>query len=79
MYGTVTYFTECLKAAIMNNLAVDQSSPMQVCYERMKKEIDTCKESDETKGRYLINLERASNSVLIELIGEREELNGNGN
>lgn len=73
LYGTVNYFTELLKTTIMNNFVVDQASPIQVSYTRIKNEITTFAGSQKVKKCYLINFEKAFNNVRIELIGQKEE------
>lgn len=77
MYGTVIYFTENLKATIMNNLVIEHTSPLHISYVRLKREILNRKENDERISIYLTNLERAFNDVREELLGHEEELNEN--
>lgn len=73
MYGTVTYYTECLKAMIMNNFVVDHALPLQECYRQIQQEIHTCGENEEKKKLYYINIERAFNKVSNELRVQKEE------
>lgn len=73
LYGTVNYFTECLKITIMNNFVVEQASPMQVSYTEIKNEIASCEEGQKMRKLYLRNFEKALHNVRIELIGQKEE------
>jgi len=71
LYGTITYFTEYIKATIMNNFVVNQPSPMQVCYTEIRNEIVDYAENEEEREMYLANFEVAFNDVYHELFGIR--------
>ena len=53
----------------MNNFVVNQASPMQVCYTKIRNEIDDYAENEEEREMYLANFEKAFNDVYHELFG----------
>ncbi|HLR69784.1 MAG TPA: hypothetical protein VK105_22060 [Virgibacillus sp.] len=56
----------------MNNFVVNQPSPMQVYYTKIRNEIDDYAENEGEREMYLANFETAFNDVYHELFGTRE-------
>lgn len=70
MFGSVDYFTNSLKAGIMNNFGLSSSCSIQDQYTQLKTEImKTAERQFEQQEAYLQNLEKAYLNVKIEIFG----------
>ncbi|RKQ30804.1 hypothetical protein [Oceanobacillus halophilus] len=73
IYGTKSYFTECFKFSIMNNLFNEHPDSLKNIYNDLLTEVTVIAENQESKQRYLINLNKAYSNIRTELAGEKEE------
>ncbi|MBD8005105.1 hypothetical protein [Bacillus norwichensis] len=69
MFGSVDYFTNSLKAGIMNNFGLSSSCSIQDQYTQLKTKIMKTAERQFEREAYLQNLEKAYLNVKIEIFG----------